>query len=126
MIHLGHEAARLLFDDPHGGGQFLVAQQAVVLAGRLQIVDRVEIDFRAVADGRIEIAGHGQVENEQRPLPRAAWMGRNSSRVTIGLSAPVVLITRSAATSAAWSSSHGRGLALPLARPAGRPARNCG
>ena len=69
MIHLGHEAVRLLLDDPLGGGQFLVAEQAVVLAGRLEVVDGIEVDVGAVADERIEIARHGQIEDQQRPLP---------------------------------------------------------
>ena len=55
----------------HGGGQLLVAHRAVPLAGRLQVVDRIEIDVGPVADGRVEIARHGQVENQQRPLRTA-------------------------------------------------------
>ena len=69
MIHVGHEAARLLLDDAYGGGQFLIAQQAVALAGRLQVVNGIQVDVRTVADERIEIAGHGQIEHQQRSLP---------------------------------------------------------
>ena len=46
----------------------LLALAAVLLAGRLQVVDRVQIDARQVADRRIEIARNRQVEDEQRPL----------------------------------------------------------
>ena len=49
-------------------GSSLVALGAIPAAGRFQIVDRVEIDIRAIADGGVEIARHGQIENQQRPL----------------------------------------------------------
>ena len=68
MVDLAHQDLGLLLDDLHGGGHFLVSVQQVLLARRLQIVDRVEVYPAPLADGRVEIARHRQVEHEQRPL----------------------------------------------------------
>ena len=88
---------------------------AVPLAGGLQVVDRVEIDVGPAADGRIEVARHGQVEHQQRPLAAAPPRSAESRPgVTIGSPAAVVLITRSAAARASGSSSQGRASAAPL------------
>ena len=124
VIHLGHETARLLLDDPLGGGQFLVAQQAVVLAGRLEVVDRIEVDVRAVADGRIEIARHGQVENEQRPLPPRGVDGAEFVEGHDGLSRARRADDQVGRGQRGVQFLPGPRLALPLARPAGRPARS--
>ena len=68
MIQVGHEAGRLLLDDPHGGGPFSFALQAVALAGLAKIIDRIQVHAQPLADGRVEIARDRQVQNEQRAL----------------------------------------------------------
>ena len=68
MVQRRHETAGFLLDDLHGGRQLLVAQGPIPLAGRLQVVDRVEVDFRPLAHGLLEVARHGQIEHEQRAL----------------------------------------------------------
>ncbi len=68
MVQIVHEPPRFVFDDRHRGGQFAVAIAAIPLANRFQVVDRIQIHAQAIADRRLEIARHRQIENQQRPL----------------------------------------------------------
>ena len=49
-------------------GSRLVAGLAVPSTCLPQVIDRIEVHARPVADGRIEVARHGQVEDEQGPF----------------------------------------------------------
>ena len=68
MVHLLHEQPGFFFDDRQRRRQFGVALLAVVGRGGLQIVDRIKIHAQPIADRRLEIARHRQIENQQRPL----------------------------------------------------------
>ncbi len=67
MVQVGVEAVGLLLDDLQGGGQFAVALAAVAVAGLAEIVERVEIHARQFAHRGAEVAGHREVQHEQRP-----------------------------------------------------------
>ena len=71
MPRFGHERADFLFDDLLGGRQCALAGFAIAFGGFFQIVDGVQVDAQLVGDFRLEIARHGQVENEERPLMAA-------------------------------------------------------
>ncbi len=72
MVQIAHKSTRFVLDDSSGGRNLPVAKAAIVLAGRLQVVDRVEIDHGEVADRRLEISGNRQIEHKQRSMSGAA------------------------------------------------------
>ena len=44
-----------------------------------QVVDRVEIDVLERSDGRVDVARHGEVEHEHRPMPPLLSARRTSA-----------------------------------------------
>ena len=66
VVQITHEPLRFLVDDRERRREFALPALPVGRAGRGEIVDRVEPDARPLADPRIEVARHGQVEHDQR------------------------------------------------------------
>ena len=63
MVHVAHEAAGLLVDDRQCPGQFALPALAVRLARRSEVVAAVEPDARPLADPRIEVPRHREIEH---------------------------------------------------------------
>ena len=72
MPRFGDEARGFLVDDRSAAGSSLLALGAISLAGFGQVVDSVQIHAQLLANRRVEIARHRQVQNKQRPLMPAA------------------------------------------------------
>ena len=93
------EFRHLLGHDRFSAVDFRTASRQVLLHDCLQIVDVVEEDLLDVADRCLNVARHGDVDDEQRiaPLRRPA---STCARVMIGRCDPVAVTTMSEAASA--------------------------
>ena len=121
LVHAGE----LFGDDAFGLSDLALALVSVGGGHALQIVDVVQIALLEAPDGRVEVAGHGDVDHEQRTAPAAAH--------DLGEAVPIddeslrggQEITMSAATSCSSSSS--KQTARPRsAPPAPRRSPACG
>ena len=65
-----HDANRVDFlaDDRLGARELGAAPRQVLLHDRLQVVDVVEEHLLELADRRLDVARHGDVDDEQRPV----------------------------------------------------------
>ena len=133
----GHRCAVPRFGDEASG--FPLRRSARRRAGRLrgpgrlrsagffQVVDGVQVHAQLVGDFRLEIARHGQVENEQRPLMAPAGdvfaiivqcddvpIGAGGADDDVGGDELIVQFVP------------GRGPAVPFGLPAIRRGRSCG
>ena len=72
MPGLGEEFVRLLRYDFFSGGKCGLSSPPVLITGVCQVINGVEIRSQVVADGWFEIAGHGQIQDEQGALV-SAW-----------------------------------------------------
>jgi hypothetical protein len=79
----------------------------VLLDDALQVVDVVEEHLLDLADGGIDVARDGDVDDEERVLRRCPCAASSWARVMIGRCDPVAVMTMSA--SRARSSWHPRG-----------------
>ena len=82
MVQVLHEPLRLFFNDRQRGGQLVVALAAIAPADGLEVIDRVQINAQPVADRRLEIPRHGKIEDQQRPLIRAAARSARTARAS--------------------------------------------
>ena len=72
------EAVDLLLDDLLGLGDDLAARAEVALHDRLQVVDVIQRDPVDVAAARVDVARHGDVDQQQRP---AAALGHHQRQL---------------------------------------------
>ena len=67
-LGVAHERPGLLADDGRAPGDFLLALAKVIVGNGLQIIDVVEVNVLQKIDGRINVARHGDVNEQQRPV----------------------------------------------------------
>ena len=72
VVHVAHQAAGFLVDDRQRLRQLPLPAVAVGLARGGEVVDAIQPHPRPLADPRIEITGHGEVEHHEWPSFAAA------------------------------------------------------
>ena len=67
MVQIAHKPVGLLLHNGHRRRNFPLPAAPVGGAGRGEVIDGIEPYPRPIANPRIEVAGHGQIEHHQRP-----------------------------------------------------------
>jgi hypothetical protein len=79
------ERADLVFDDGEAAGDFLFAAGAGFAGDGFEGVDVVEVDPGDVIDGWVDVAGDGDIDDEERAAAAAAEGREDEIRVDDGV-----------------------------------------